>query len=114
MTMYRQLFAEFVFLVGARGFEPPTTATPLRCATRLRYTPKVLNDTGNADGDRTPLRAPGSALEDEENVLELGAQLADDLLALIDVHLGLLAGEPLAGTADGEAVLVEQAADLTD
>ncbi len=26
-------------LVGARGFEPPTTATPLRCATRLRYAP---------------------------------------------------------------------------
>ena len=29
-----------------RGFEPPTTATPLRCATRLRYTPKGGNDTG--------------------------------------------------------------------
>jgi hypothetical protein len=27
-------------LVGARGFEPPTTATPLQCATRLRYAPK--------------------------------------------------------------------------
>ncbi len=26
-------------VVGARGFEPPTTATPLRCATRLRYAP---------------------------------------------------------------------------
>ncbi len=26
-------------MVGARGFEPPTTATPLRCATRLRYAP---------------------------------------------------------------------------
>ena len=43
MTMYRKLFAEFVFLVGARGFEPPTTATPLRCATRLRYAPNVGN-----------------------------------------------------------------------
>ena len=30
-------------MVGARGFEPPTTATPLRCATRLRYAPKVVN-----------------------------------------------------------------------
>ena len=28
-------------MVGVRGFEPPTTATPLRCATRLRYTPKM-------------------------------------------------------------------------
>jgi hypothetical protein len=28
-----------VFAVGARGFEPPTTSTPLRCATGLRYAP---------------------------------------------------------------------------
>ena len=27
-------------MVGARGFEPPTTGTPCRCATRLRYAPK--------------------------------------------------------------------------
>jgi hypothetical protein len=27
------------FMVGVRRFELPTTATPLRCATRLRYTP---------------------------------------------------------------------------
>ena len=33
---------EFVcfILVGARGFEPPTTCTPCRYATRLRYAPK--------------------------------------------------------------------------
>ena len=29
-------------LVGARGFEPPTTSTPRRCATRLRYAPLEL------------------------------------------------------------------------
>ncbi len=28
-------------LVGARGFEPPTTSTPRRCATRLRYAPML-------------------------------------------------------------------------
>ena len=28
-------------LVGARGFEPPTTTTPRWCATRLRYAPSV-------------------------------------------------------------------------
>ena len=28
-------------LVGARGFEPPTTCTPCRYATRLRYAPKA-------------------------------------------------------------------------
>jgi hypothetical protein len=26
-------------LVGARGFEPPTTCTPCKYATRLRYAP---------------------------------------------------------------------------
>ena len=29
-------------LVGARGFEPPTPATPLQCATRLRHAPTCL------------------------------------------------------------------------
>ena len=29
------------WLVGARGFEPPTTCTPCKYATRLRYAPKV-------------------------------------------------------------------------
>jgi hypothetical protein len=29
-----------LILVGARGFEPPTTCTPCRYATRLRYAPK--------------------------------------------------------------------------
>ncbi len=28
-------------LVGARGFEPPTTCTPCRYATRLRYAPSI-------------------------------------------------------------------------
>ena len=28
-------------LVGAEGFEPPTTCTPCRCATRLRYAPNA-------------------------------------------------------------------------
>ncbi len=30
-----------VFAVGVRGFEPPTTTTPLWCATGLRYTPSL-------------------------------------------------------------------------
>ena len=31
-------------MVGARGFEPPTPSTPLRCATRLRYAPTCQFD----------------------------------------------------------------------
>ena len=30
-------------MVGARGFEPPTTDTPCQCATRLRYAPKFFS-----------------------------------------------------------------------
>src|SRR4030067_117014 len=36
-------------LVGARGFEPPTTSTPRRCATRLRNAPlELLPAPGNS------------------------------------------------------------------
>jgi hypothetical protein len=31
----------WIDLVGARGFEPPTTCTPCKYATRLRYAPKA-------------------------------------------------------------------------
>ena len=30
-------------VVGARGFEPPTPATPLQCATRLRHAPTFIH-----------------------------------------------------------------------
>ena len=41
-------------LVGVRGFEPPTTSTPLKCATGLRYTPFV-GSLGDSDrcGERS-------------------------------------------------------------
>ena len=35
-----RLIKSLILLVGARGFEPPTTCTPCRYATRLRYAPK--------------------------------------------------------------------------
>ena len=38
--------ASFETTVGVGGFEPPTTSTPNWCATRLRYTPKMLAVTG--------------------------------------------------------------------
>src|SRR5215469_15864493 len=46
----------FLFLVGARGFEPPTTCTPCRYATRLRYAPKkreyITVDSAMASGSQ--------------------------------------------------------------
>ena len=41
-SLYRSAFKEplrIPKMVGARGFEPPTTSTQNWCATRLRYTP---------------------------------------------------------------------------
>src|SRR5690606_24528934 len=66
--------------------------------------------------DRTHERRSARSLspQDVEDFFELRAELADDLLALGGVVPGLLAGQPLAGAADGEALLVQQAADLPD
>ena len=38
----------------------------------------------------------------------------DELLALIEVHLRIVAGEPVAGAADGKALLIQEAAYLPD
>src|SRR5690606_18033732 len=54
------------------------------------------------------------AAQDLQDFLELHAQLADDLHALRQVFLGFLAREALARAADGETLVVEQAADLAD
>src|SRR5262245_49554651 len=35
-------------MVGATGFEPATTCTPCRCATRLRYAPAISFRVGRA------------------------------------------------------------------
>src|SRR5262245_61902400 len=49
-----------------------------------------------------------------EDVLELGADLPNDLLALARIGAGLVAHEALAGAADREPLFVQQAADLPD
>ncbi len=73
-------------MVGARGFEPPTTCTPCRCATRLRYAPNSetsysIGKTGTMDGDR-------SAFENLQQFFQLTAHLSNDLLALADIFFG--------------------------
>src|SRR5260370_41617563 len=58
--------------------------------------------------------AVASATEDPHELLELAAYLPHDLLALRHVGARLLAGELVARPADGEALVVEPAADLAD
>ena len=36
-------------MVGARGFEPPTSCSQSRRATRLRYAPPILSDMSELD-----------------------------------------------------------------
>ena len=53
-------------LVGARGFEPPTTCTPCRYATRLRYAPKkgeyITVDSAMASGYQPIYLCPAISL----------------------------------------------------
>src|ERR1700733_7902981 len=57
------------------------------------------------------LRLSAQQLQD---FLQLEPELPHDLLALAHISACLLAGELVARTADREALLVEQAADLTN
>ncbi len=41
--------AFIVKMVGARGFEPPTSCSQSRRATRLRYAPPILSDMSELD-----------------------------------------------------------------
>ena len=43
MTQPEKQAKSLIYMVGARGFEPPTTCTPCRYATRLRYAPNFEN-----------------------------------------------------------------------
>ena len=41
---YAQRVQIVEWMVGARGFEPPTAGTPYRCATGLRYAPIYIGE----------------------------------------------------------------------
>ena len=55
-----------------------------------------------------------SASQDFEDLFQLQAHLFDDLLALTDVALGLVAGQALSRTADRKTIVIQQAANLTN
>src|SRR5258708_36081478 len=55
-----------------------------------------------------------SAAQNPQDFFELEAHLPHDLLALTDISTGFGATELVARTANGEALLIEQAADLAD
>jgi len=52
------------------------------------------------------------AAKNLDELFELQPHLMDELLALVEVHLRIVAGEPVPGSADGKALFIQQAADL--
>src|SRR5581483_9763712 len=58
--------------------------------------------------------AAQSAAQHFHELLELGPDLADDLLGLCRVRTGFLAAEFVARATDREALVVQEAADLAD
>ena len=108
-------------MVGAKGFEPSTPATPLRCATRLRYAPKILikhatltRVTLSYKEIRTEtenLIKPGdqsleSNFEDMQKFFQFNANLANNLLTLVRVIFHIITSKALASSADCKTVLV--------
>ena len=55
-----------------------------------------------------------SAAQDLDQFLELEPHLMNQLLALVEIDLRIVAREPVSGSANGEALLIQQAADLAN
>ena len=58
--------------------------------------------------------ACGLAAKDFDELFQLEPHLVNELLALIEVDLRIVAGEAVARTADGETLFIQQAANLTN
>src|ERR1700733_4530753 len=102
-----------ISLVGAAGFELATPCTPCKCATRLRHAPtETANDSPIGLQD-LECRL-GLAAQNLNQLFQLQTHLVDQLLALIEVHLRIIACETIASSADGKALLVQQAANLAN
>src|SRR5271165_1568723 len=100
-------------LVGATRFELATPCTPCKCATRLRHAPtEGPNDSPIGRGILG--RRNGSAAQDLDELFEFEPHLVDQLLALVQIDLCIVALEAVASAPDRKSLLVEQAADLAN
>jgi len=57
-------------------------------------------------GDENISAARGSAAQDLDQFFQFQPHLMDELLALVKIHLRIIAGKPVARSADGESLLV--------
>src|SRR5882757_1990190 len=100
-------------LVGATRFELATPCTPCKCATRLRHAPtETENDSPIGLQDLECCSRPVLTAQNLDQLFQLQSHLMNQLLALIEVHLRIVAGETIAGPANGKTLLVQQAANL--
>src|SRR5215510_2255202 len=113
-------------LVGMPGFEPGTTCTPSRCATRLRYIPKgsITLSTTLLEHVQHSAKLASDFEQDRLQLVDLRAALVLVLFDVRDLGLGQarhrlrrgaaarqLLLEPLLGARDREAFLVQQLLD---
>ena len=67
-----------------------------------------------AEKDWGHLVAARLAAKNLDQFFEFEPHLMDELLALIEIHLRIIAGEPVSGSANGKALFIQQAAYLPD
>jgi hypothetical protein len=92
-------------LVGATRFELATPCTPCKCATRLRHAPtEEVNDSRIRGRELESLLV--SATQNFDQFFKFQAHLMNQLLALIEIHLGIIPGQSIAGSANRKALFI--------
>src|ERR1700761_5051975 len=100
-------------LVGATRFELATPCTPCKCATRLRHAPTGKRMIAQLGREGFKSRR-ASAAQDLDQFLEFQSHLMDQLLALIEVDLRIITRQAVTRAANGESLLIQQAANLAN
>src|SRR5580693_3267796 len=78
--------------VGTTRFELATPCTPCKCATGLRHAPTEGPNDSPKGLRELELRRP-SAAKDFDQLFQFEPHLMNELLALIEIHLRVVAGQ---------------------
>src|ERR1700722_8760134 len=100
-------------MVGATRFELATPCTPCKCATRLRHAP-TEGPNDSPKGLRELELRRSSAAKNFDQLFQFQPHLMNELLALIEIHLRIVAGKTVARPADRKPLFIQQAANLAN
>src|SRR6267142_6871978 len=100
-------------MVGATRFELATPCTPCKCATRLRHAP-TEGPNDSPKGPRELGLPRPSAAQNLDQLFQFEPHLMNELLALIEIHLRIIAGQAVARAPDRKTLFIQQAANLTN